>query len=318
MKNQRRVSVIRLTSLVTLAVALVLGQHLRARAQQVAQVGGLTISPPSFELSANPGSQSKHSIRLENRNPHPVKIVVDRRNFTAIGEEGAVGLTEEETSFSLASWIDLDGSEVTLPPGGTRLYNFTVNVPLNAEPGGHFGSIIFRTIPASNVEGSGATLAQEIGSLLLVRVAGSQTEDAIIDSFAPSQSFFEYGPVKLITRVKNLGNVHLKPVGTITITNMWGQQVASMNLDSRNVLPDSVRRLENTWDTRWGFGRYQATVVMIFGQDQLQRAAVTHFFLLPYKLMLLIALVVILLSLLIYKSRKRLGQALRILVTGKA
>jgi hypothetical protein len=281
-------------------------------------VVGLSVSPPTFELTANPGDKVSNKVQIENLHDYPVKIAIDRRNFTAIGEEGAVGLTEEETTFSLATWISIDPKEDTIAPHSTKVYSFTVDVPLMAEPGGHFGSIIFRTIPTAQVEGSGATVAQEIGSLILLRVSGNTKEEAAIDSFNASKSFYEYGPVNLEARIENKGNVHVKPTGTITITNMLGQKVATIPLDSKNVLPGAVRRLDNTWDTKWRFGRYTATLVMVYGKDQTQRATVTNFVVLPYKVAGVGLVVLLIFTYLLFRSRKRWSMAFKILFTGKS
>jgi len=284
---------------------------------QITNDSGLTLSPPSFEINGSPGQPVSNVIRIENRNNFPVKIAVDRRNFTAVGEEGAVGLTEEETSFSLASWIFVDQEESVIPAKGSRNYTFQINVPLNAEPGGHFGSLVFRTIPSESLESTGATLAQEIGSLILVRVAGTTSEAAVIESFAPSAPLFEFGPVNLLTRVKNTGNVHLKPQGTISISNIFGQQIATVPLDSKNVLPGAIRRLESSWDTKWRLGYYTATLVMFYGQDNTQTAAITNFTIIPYRLVATILFILLLISFWLYRSRKRLKKAWKVLTSGK-
>lgn len=285
---------------------------------QSAPGSGLVITPPTFELAGNPGATITNTVRLENTNDYAIQIAVDRRNFTAIGEEGAVGLTEEETTFSLASWITVDPQEITIPPKGIRTFKYTITVPLQAEPGGHFGSLIFRTIPTEKLDGSGAALAQEIGSLILLRIAGDTKEDAAIDSFAPQKSFYEYGPVTLETRMKNNGNVHVKPSGTIAITNIFGQKVATVALEGKNVLPGAVRRLDATWDTKWRFGRYTATLVLSYGKDQVQRAAVTTFTVIPYKVTAIAGAALLLVLTIIVRSRKRIRMAWKILMTGKA
>ncbi len=263
------------------------------------QGSGLSVSPPTFELTGNPGDTITNTVRFENTSDEMMKIAVDRRNFTAIGEEGAVGLTEEETSFSLASWISVEPENALVPAKSTRTFRYTIKVPLSAEPGGHFGSLIFRTVPSESLEGSGATLAQELGSLVLLRIAGESKEDAKIESFSAENYFSEYGPIIIATRVNNLGNVHLKPTGMISISNMFGQKVATVPLDSKNILPRAVRRLDSTWDTKWRLGRYTATLVMVYGKDMTQRAVVTNFIVFPYKIAAVVAIVLITLSFLL-------------------
>lgn len=278
---------------------------------------GLAVTPPSFEVNGNPGDNIKNTVKLENMHPYPVEIAVDLRNFTAIGEDGAVGLTEEETSFSLASWIEVTPKSITLPPKTAQYFTFTIKVPLQAEPGGHFGSLIFRTIPTEKIEGSGATLAQEIGSLVLLRIAGETVEQANIESFKTSKNIFEKGPVNFEIRIKNLGNVHTKPAGTISITNALGNQVGSVTVEPKNVLPSATRKLEATWDTTWRLGRYSATYTAVLS-DKTTRSLTTTFTILPYRALAVILVVLIIIIILLKKYQKRLSLAWKILRSGKA
>ena len=278
---------------------------------------GLAVTPPTFEINGNPGENIKNTVKLENMHPYPVEIAVDLRNFTAIGEEGAVGLTEEETSFSLASWIEVTPKTITLAPKTSQYFTFNIKVPLNAEPGGHFGSLIFRTIPTEKLEGSGASLAQEIGSLVLLRIAGETIEQANIESFTTSKSIFEKGPVNFEVRIKNLGNVHTKPTGTIVITNALGKQVDSVSVEPKNVLPGATRKLEATWDTTWRIGRYSATYTAVLS-DKTTRSQTTTFTILPYRALALALVVVVILVLVLKKYQKRLTLAWKILRSGKA
>lgn len=309
------------TKIITLSIVLAsflgLGVFfVKAQSQNSTPSTGLAISPPTFEVSGNGGDVIKNSVKLENMNPYPVEIAVDRRNFTAIGEEGAVGLTEDETSFSLASWIEVTPSSVTIPAKSSQYFSFSVKVPLNAEPGGHFGSLIFRTIPTEKLEGSGASLAQEIGSLILLRIAGETVENASIESFATTKNIYEFGPINLEARIKNLGNVHTKPRGTIMITNLIGQKIDTITIDNKNILPGAIRKLEGTWNTKWRLGRYTATFVASFG-DNTQRSAITNFVVIPYRLVLIILFAVLLLTIYLKKHKKRLAMAWKILKSGK-
>lgn len=278
---------------------------------------GLAVTPPTFEINGNPGDTIKNTVKLENMHPYAVEIAVDRRNFTAVGEEGAVGLTEEDTSFSLASWIEVTPTSVTIPPKTAQYFTFNIKVPLNAEPGGHFGSLIFRTIPTEKLDGSGASLAQEIGSLVLLRIAGETVEQANIESFKTIKSIFEQGPVNFEIRLKNQGNVHTKPSGTIVITNMLGSQVASITVEPKNVLPGATRKLDAVWDTKWRLGRYSATYTAVLS-DQTTRSATTVFTIIPYRLIIVILVVLILIGLILKRYQKRLSLAWKILRSGKA
>jgi len=272
----------------------------------------ISLSPPTFELLANPGDSLENVIRVTNPNDRPLTVVVERRNFTALGEEGSVGLTAEETSFSLASWITVTPAEAEIPAKSDRNFTFRTRIPLNAEPGGHFGSIIFKIGGAAPPQ-TGAAVSQELGALVLLRVAGETEEKASLESFSAEKDFLEYGPVGFAVRVRNEGNVHLKPTGTITISNLFGKEVAQLEIEPRNVLPEAVRRLSATWDQRLLLGRYTATASLTYGNQGQILTASTTFFGFPYKVGGAILAGLIILGGIIYRARARIRLALRVL-----
>jgi hypothetical protein len=273
---------------------------------------GISISPPTFELSANPGDTVQNTIRVTNLSSSPLTVGTTARNFTAVGEEGAVGLTEEEIAFSLASWITVDPPEATIDPNGDFIFTFTITVPPNAEPGGHFGSVVFMMGGAAPDQ-TGAAIRQEVASLVLLRVAGQVNEDAHILSFTTPETFYEYGPVSFDIRIKNEGNVHVKPTGTITITDILGRQVDQVQIEPKNALPDSIRRLEATWDNKILIGRYTATAVLNYGRDGETMTATTTFSGFPYKVGGLIILAALILLAILFKIRRRLFLAAKVL-----
>ncbi len=273
----------------------------------------LSISPPLFELSANPGDTITNSIRVDNLTDTELHISVDKKNFSALGEEGQVDLTEESGAFSLASWITTEPASATIPGRGSQTFTYTIKVPANAEPGGHFGSIIFKTDAIPVEGGSGAAVAQELGALLLVKVAGDIREDAAIESFT-TNGIWEKGPVEFSARLKNRGNVHFKPRSTVTITNMAGDQAGTVQLSENNILPNSIRNFTTSWNPgRFSFGRYTANLTVVYGSENTILTTSTTFWIIPYKLILLVILIAAGLGYLIWHYRERLKAAYKAL-----
>lgn len=299
------------TLLLSTSVILITGS---ARAQNDDDIT-LSVSPPVFELSANPGEVNENSVRVTNLSDKPQTIQVDKRNFTALGEEGGVDLTEDETSFSLAEWIEVDKGETVIPAQSSEVFEFTIAVPNNAEPGGHFGSLIFKTkVKPLDEDEAGASVGQEVGSLLLVKVAGDIEEDARIAGFSPEKGFYESGPVEFATRIKNNGNVHFKPRGNITINNMFGSEVAKLQLDERNVLPGSIRKVGTVWDDP-GFriGRYTANLSVVYGSEGDILNSSATFVMLPYKPILAGLIVLAIVAFVGYRYRARFQEAYKAL-----
>lgn len=284
-----------------------------ASAQQPAR--GLAISPPSYELSGNPGDVITNTIRVDNLEEQNLDVTVTPRNFTALGEEGQVNLTEQDSTYSLAKWVTISPSSATIAAKESASFEYTVRIPANAEPGGRFGSIVFQTA-AKPVKGqTGVAVGQEVGSLIFLKIAGNVTEKVIVSSFKAAHTLNEYKPVAFDIRLKNTGNVHMRPTGTVTITNMLGKKVATVPINSRNILPDAVRKVEAEWKDggRFMFGRYTATASVVYGSDNQIVTATTTFWGLPYTIMLVTLGALVLLGILLFRGRRRIRLALRAL-----
>lgn len=275
---------------------------------------GLAVSPPTVELAANPGDTLKSSIRVDNITDDTLSVFVDRKNFEASGEEGQAVLTTDDTTYSLASWIAVAETQASIPAKSSKVFNFTINVPTNAEPGGHFGSVVFRTKAQAVTGQSGVSVGSEVGSLIFLRVAGDIKEGANIETFQPAKSFYEYSPVTFETRIKNSGSAHFKPQGTITITNMLGQKVAEVTLDGRNVLPGTIRKFETEWKSRWPIGKYTATLSLTIGDGgKTILTSSTTFVVLPYKQLSIAFLILVIVLFILIRRRKRIARSFAIL-----
>lgn len=273
---------------------------------------GLSITPPTFNLSANPGDVIKHTIRVDNISAAeiPVKAVVE--NFTAQGEQGGVTITTDDEPYELSSWVNVSPQMATIPAKGSQTFTYTVTVPQNAEPGGRFGAIVFQ-VAAGQITGTGVAVGQEISSLVLLRVAGDAKEKASISQFSAQSSSIEQGPIDFLLRVKNEGNVHVKPVGTITIADIFGHKVATIPIDSKNILPNAIRQLNATYKEKNLFGRYTATVSLVYGTKQQTVTATTAFFIIPWKLITIVVALLLIIGFLVYKGRSRLMRTFKVL-----
>jgi hypothetical protein len=285
----------------------------------VAQVDqSLTIIPPRFELFGNPGDTMSETIRIRNDSEFPATYSVLVQDFTTSGEEGRVVLEEGDSTitYSLANWIEPETKDLILQPSEERSFNFVVNIPRDAEPGGHYASVLFQTT-TTQIPGA-ASVAQRIGSLVLLRVTGNVTEDALIEEFS-TLSYQESGPIDFTLRVKNNGNTHIRPEGTIVITNMFDKKVAEVPLNSRNVLPGAIRLMTTQWDDERLLGRYKASLVATYGRESQTLTDAIYFTVASRTAIIVISVAVIsivgvLISLV--AGRKRFGKALRTIFTG--
>jgi hypothetical protein len=270
---------------------------------------GLTVSPLMLEITVKPGEQLRREIKVDNVTSRTLSLQAVPRNFVPAGETGHPQITDQNTPYSLASWITVAPVQFTLAPKASTKVAYTISVPANAEPGGHFGSVTVKTVPSE--ETGAVSIVQEVGSLLLVRVPGDIKEGAEIESFKATPGFSEKGPIDLELRLKNTGNIHFRPNSTVTITNLFGQKLAELKYEQGNVLPQSVRRFNTTWRPASLWGKYTATVTVVYGEHNQVLQSTTTFWGLPYTLTLGLLLLLLILILLIYFNRRRFRRGIR-------
>lgn len=276
----------------------------------------IVVSPPSFELTAAPGKVITNVIKVTNPSDKAIAVSTSSKDFVASGEEGSAAISEEDSSFSLAKWITVEPTTATILPKATANFTYTISVPKDAEPGGHFGTVLFRMGGEEKVSGSGAALASEIGSIILLNLTGKTKEEAKLISFEPLMKVKEYGPVSLEYRIQNKGNVHVKPVGEITIKDMLGRLVYEENVDPKNVLPASIRKNDFVWNKKWLFGKFRAKINLTYGSDKKVMTGETQFWVMPYKVIVAATVVLVLVITYLSKNGKRIKKALR-LMAGK-
>ncbi|MFM2330852.1 MAG: hypothetical protein RLZZ26_359 [Candidatus Parcubacteria bacterium] len=267
----------------------------------LAQSVGLSVSitPPLFDLTIGPGDTWSSSVKVINTGTSPTTYYSYVADFKATGETGNasfVPLLNEKNdptlhAYSLASWISLSTEPVTVPASGSGQIPFTIHVPAEAEPGGHYAAVLIGTQPStgSTTAGTQVNIASYVSSLLFVKIKGDVIENGRIREFSTSQSLYQSSNADFTLRFENTGNTHVQPQGNIVIYNMWGRErgTVSINQDEGNfgnVLPGSVRRFQFSWtgDNPFDIGRYSAVATLAFGQDGKKNvSATTYFWVIP-------------------------------------
>jgi hypothetical protein len=273
----------------------------------------MTILPPSFDIpSTERGDAVMDVIRIVNESKQEsVTLYPSVENFTDKEGDETVGTpffysaNEDPYGTAMAKWIAVDDTPITLGPNETKNLPFTINVPNDATPGGHFGVIILGTQPPS--ESGVVGVGGQVGVLIMLRVNGDVKEVGGIAEygFKKPQPWFNHLPVEMFVRFENRGNVHLRPTGNIFVTDWTGRQVASLtvNEDFRAVLPMSIRRYDATWVKSQGgegksalwnewhnfaIGRHKAQLVLTYGLDNKTVTGELAFYVWPWRIMLIV------------------------------
>ncbi|MDD5145364.1 MAG: DUF916 domain-containing protein [Candidatus Pacebacteria bacterium] len=277
----------------------------------------IAVSPTVFELTGNPGEVIENQVKISNPSDSQVGIKMAVEDIAPTGEAGYVIPEPAETeTYSLANWIKCTPNEFVLEPGQSQWVSFSITIPNNAEPGGHYGTVLAASASIAGSNITGTALVTRIGTLVLLTTPGKMKEFLAVKDFYVSSTipYFEYGPVYFNAKFENLGNVHVRPLAMVTVTNWLGQKVGVATIKQQNVLPRAVRKFDAVLDKKWFWaGKYTATITGTYGSENSLVPVVITFWAFPWKFGLIILASIIILILM----RNRLISAIKILVRGE-
>lgn len=243
---------------------------------------GLSVSPQVFELDVFPGEKITQKINLRNLSKVAVPIAVRVTDFTAEEDSGEMLFDEALQDPSIASrkWFEIKNPNFILDPEGKKEVEFTITVPENAEPGGHYSVILFepqlpsfyflegepRAIPVVGVlfllSVKTFSLEPEIQqkleivefslpkkerllvleNLLSKLTATVRGPSSIKVQAATEVTITEKSPSKFILRIKNNDIYHQKVKGKLLVYNTFGKKIGESEIKKTTILPGKIRK----------------------------------------------------------------------------
>jgi hypothetical protein len=251
---------------------------------------GLSAIPPRLEIQIKPGEVLTKEIKVRNESNIEKVITTNIKDFIVADDAGTpISLESADTDnrWAAASWIQVSPSTLKLKPGETRSLIVSIVAPDDATAGGHYTMILHTPQNQTMLDQSGALIETNVGTLLYITVPGDIKEKALVADFSAPR-FLEYGPVNFKTIVNNLSDIHISPIGQITIKNILGLTTATLDLDRTNIFPYTSREFQNVLNKKWLFGRFQATLNAGYGTTGQALIASLFFWVIPWKLIILL------------------------------
>lgn len=271
----------------------------------LAQDISLVVSPPITDLTINPGETVQKTIKVTNTNTTDLILDAQVIDYIVQDDTGTpIKVTQDASGRFLAStWFQLDQSELSIAPNESAILTVIITAPKNALPGGHYSGIYFEPKEKKGSSRTVSYTAAQVGSLFAITVAGDVKYDALIKDFNIKSYLNEFGPIDFNLTVENQSDTHITPTTQITITDMFGRNLDTLKLDTVNIFPYTARHLSARWNQTWGFGRYQARATITYSTG-LTTSRDLYFWILPYRLILAV-LVILLLILASFISVRR-------------
>jgi hypothetical protein len=264
----------------------------------------VTVGPAKMEYKTNPGETITGKLFIVNDGQETRTFHAAFEKFTEVNGEKKFLPSEPA---ELAQWFKMEKS-VTLKAGEQKEIPFTIEVPKNAPPGGHFAVIWWGTAPPDGQ----VAIVTRAGILVFLQVSGEVNEAGeIIEFSVPKEKFFVFKlPDDFVVNFQNQGNTYLKPLGEITIKNIFGSSIAAFNVNSKEriILPANTQVLDiaKKFDKLpFAFGLYKAELALQWGEKQNEIVKSISFIVFPWKTVLIAVIILLLLYLLATKGIKK-------------
>ena len=307
----------------------------------------ITSSPLPIELVTTPGQSVSTDLRVQNSGTDSARIKVSLLKFKASGTNGQPELLPRQAGDSFFDWVSFSKDSFVANPNVWNTVTMTIKTPSDSAFG-YYYAVVFsqdsssstarQTTPTSTLNGAAATLV-----LLNVQAAGEKKKIEVA-SFSTDRKLYEYLPVTFNVSVKNIGNIHLIPKGSIYISKDHKKTIAvlDVNPNAGNTLPSSTRVFSAAWSNgfpvydkkldgsgstvsdkngkpvlqlkydfsktnRLRFGKYYAHLTLVYddGTKDVPIEGDVSFWVLPWRLLILAIAVPVIPALVVYYVMKR-------------
>lgn len=279
---------------------------------------GITLIPAMIEEAADPGGTLTQILKITNESEVDKEYFLYTKNIKGVNAGGAPLFAEEnseKTGFELTDWLVIQTEPLKVPAFSTVELPISINVPLDATPGSHFGGV-FVSVEPPKLREIGAGVGYEVASIISIRISGDIIDTARIRSLSTDKLLYGTKDVQFTARIENQGNILIRPRGPLTITSVFGgkPEVMTVNENLAGVFPGTARDINFTWSAEgFGFGKYEAILALAYDGKDGQKTidATVIFWVFPIKVMVGILLTIIVVVFLGYAlTRYYINQAI--------
>lgn len=295
---------------------------------------GIIASPPYIVETLSGSSNITEEIRITNSRETTETIYVSSREV-AFDDEGNSYMPEgynfnSGSYFEQQGWITFSPKTFDLNTGESAIVSVEINIPQDLITKAYYLELAFSTLPPDEPAGGVGTAPEIVFPIVINYIGqGKPLYDLGILEFKTDKKWYDFHPVTFITRLKNLGNLHVVPSGQIFISrdknlsknietmefNQGGQRVfASSSRQYSNVWNDAFIYRDNNnkinilWDNlkKFRIGKYYAQLNITWDADGSLKFGTlrTEFWIFPWQLFVIIAAIIILIVIILKVKKK--------------
>ncbi|MBP7768605.1 hypothetical protein KA082_02100 [Candidatus Woesebacteria bacterium] len=271
----------------------------------------LTISPVTLSLETDPGVPVSSHIKIRNNSSQPESLKITIGTFSPDESGGKAKLRDPRPDDTFIPWLSVPSSQILVNPGEWTTVPVSFSPPPSASLS-YYYSIMISRVAKPQVNPGESAVEGAPALLVLTTVHSPNTSKQLsLTKLDIASSFLEYLPQTFSISIKNSGNVHVIPSGSIFIDGQGKKDLAVLpiNPNAGEVLPNSTRQFSVNWNdgfpvysndsshslswdfskaNRLRFGKYTAHLIMVYddGSRDVPVESSISFWVVPWKILI--------------------------------
>lgn len=289
----------------------------------------LQVSPSPLVLTLKPSQTTTHDLKVRNAGSQAEKLTIAPRAFKINDATGEVAFEDTKKPAEIGEWVSFSSTNFTVQPGEWFTQKVTIAVPESAGFSYSFALVITRQdTPAAKDAGRELKGSVAIFTLVNIDKPGA-TRTLQLEKLSTTSGLYEYLPATIDVKLKNTGNSIVRPDGNVFIQRTANDTepitALPVNKNDGYILPGSTRTLSIDWtdgfpgvrqstdssgqtrnESDWNFanfskirfGYYTAKLVAVYndGQRDIPVVGEVGFWVIPWKILLGILLLLLLIG----------------------
>lgn len=253
--GQQRAIIRRTFFAVTMACLFSLASLTGSAAAQESEIESITMSPVAQYYHVNAGESKSDVLTVINDGKKAYDFIVYARPYSVNNEKYEPNFTKTPTNADVYSWVQFPQTKYHLEPGKSVKVNYTMTVPAQAAPGGHYGVIFVETQPAITATANSVIRKKRVGSIIYATVNGQYKNAG--EALGAEIPFWQVQPpLHTSVNVKNTGNADFITETHMVVKDVLGN-VKYEATKEYPVLPQTTRKIAMDWTGASWFGLYK-------------------------------------------------------------
>lgn len=261
-------------------------------------VGDFTVGPARVFLEIPAGEERTVELQLTNREGRLAAYNFTAEDFDADPDREGTPIfyaNDMEGLYPARKWLTPEVKRLELLHAERAFVRVTVKVPEDADAGDHQAALVVTRETEKETQG-GFEVIPRVAALFIITVPGDIVQEGYITRLQPRRYINWSFPVTLNLAARNTGTVHMDPIGSIDIRNIFGITVDEIPVRDWYILRDSSRQRDFQWKPLFGLGYYKATTdLQVFDRRPLEPVS-AGFWVIPLLPVLILLLLIFFVS----------------------